>query len=667
MAGRKSPPFLRVVEKTPQRKPVEKGDFRVGPWQQTLFAGPLPNLILFVHFEAVSESDFLAAIVNARPKYVLDLRVAPRFDIGTLNRRLVFSVFQQVGAQYYDVAGKLGVKSPRYANLNPSLLVDELRSIVFRGKQRVEGPIAFLVGDQQADERYEGLVARNMDVLSEVGWEVLRVPHVIPDRMPHPPRELVFISHAAPEDNDFARWLGAHLSSLGYKVWSDVTRLIGGEEFWEDIEEAIREHSVKVIVCLSRVSQTKKGVLDEIACAVGTERSRGWENFVIPIRLDDLPFADVRANIGRKNIVDFSGNWAVGLSELIKAFDRDGVPRPVEDGPGAVALMARLRRRSTSTIIARPEPIFANWFRILSLPDEVTFVEFDGPIHEESRLRKLIGRPTFGYLRLIGSFALPDEIQACVPPEVRIRYRCSIPMSEFIRGSIADLPGMSGKDARNQLTSLLRQGWDLRARALGLLAYQTAAGTNAWFPPKGLIGEDVVQFTASDGSRRRRSLVGWSEKRQVYWHLAIEAAPVVAGLQHYVLRPHVVFTEDGRTPLQSTARMHALRRGFCKSWWNDRWRDLIAAFAAWFAQRSDKIAIEMSDTAFVCVDPSMMELVSPVGLISSETPPVIKENDLAEPDWADDPELDESEIATAEENSERETTEGSSEELEDDQ
>jgi hypothetical protein len=647
MKAPKPPPFLRVIEKAPQRRPIEQGDFRVAPWQQTLFAVPLPNLILFIHFEAVSESDFLAAIVNARPKYVLDLRVAPRFDLGTLNRRIVFSIFQQVGAQYYDIAGKLDIKTHRDAKLNPSLLINELRTIVFRDKQRVDGPIAFLVGDQQADEVYEDLVARNLDNLSDKGWEVLRVPHVIPEKRLDRLRDLVFISHAAPEDNDFARWLGAHLSSLGYKVWSDVTRLIGGEEFWDDIEEAIREHSAKVIVCLSRIAQSKKGVLDEIACAVGTERARGLENFVVPVRIDDLPFADVRANIGRKNIIDFSGNWASGLSELVKALDRDNVPRPIEDGPGAVALMASLRRRSTSAVTSHIETVFANWMRIVSLPDAITFVEFDGPIHDEVQLRKLIETPAFGYLRLVGGFAQPEELQTRVPASIRIKRRCTVPISAFLRGQCVDLPGLTSKDARNQLTSLLRQGWERRARSLGLLAYETATRANAWFPPKGVVADDVVQFVGPEGSKRRKTLVGWSAKRRVHWHLAMEAVPMLTNPQHFVLKPHIVFTEDGRTPLESTARMHALRRGFCKSWWNDRWRDLIAAYAAWFAQGMESIEIKMSDTATVQVDARMMELTSPVGLVSSETSPsLMNESDLAEPDWTDDPELDDFEVVS---------------------
>lgn len=53
-------------------------------------------------------------------------------------------------------------------------------------------------------------------------------------------RNVVFVSHANPDDNLFARWLSLKLAAMGYSVWSDVTRLLGGEDFWQEIEATIR-------------------------------------------------------------------------------------------------------------------------------------------------------------------------------------------------------------------------------------------------------------------------------------------------------------------------------------------------------------------------------------------------------------------------------------------
>jgi len=68
--------------------------------------------------------------------------------------------------------------------------------------------------------------------------EEIEVPE-IPAPLPRPVRQLVFLSHASPEDNAFARWLATQLAIAGYEVWCDVTNLLGGEAFWKDIAEAI--------------------------------------------------------------------------------------------------------------------------------------------------------------------------------------------------------------------------------------------------------------------------------------------------------------------------------------------------------------------------------------------------------------------------------------------
>ena len=49
-------------------------------------------------------------------------------------------------------------------------------------------------------------------------------------------RNKIFISHANPEDNDQARWLGLQLMTLGYEVWCDVINIKGAEKFWKEIE-----------------------------------------------------------------------------------------------------------------------------------------------------------------------------------------------------------------------------------------------------------------------------------------------------------------------------------------------------------------------------------------------------------------------------------------------
>jgi hypothetical protein len=38
-------------------------------------------------------------------------------------------------------------------------------------------------------------------------------------------RDTILITHANPEDNHFARWLAARLSTAGYRAWVDLRAL----------------------------------------------------------------------------------------------------------------------------------------------------------------------------------------------------------------------------------------------------------------------------------------------------------------------------------------------------------------------------------------------------------------------------------------------------------
>ena len=113
--------------------------------------------------------------------------------------------------------------------------------------------------------------------------------------MPH--RTVVFVGHANPEDNTFAQWLSLRLASLGYQVWSDVTKLLGGEDFWRDIELVIRNGAVKYLYVLSRSSNQKLGTLRELQVSNATAKREHLRDFVIPLRIDDIPHDEINIEI----------------------------------------------------------------------------------------------------------------------------------------------------------------------------------------------------------------------------------------------------------------------------------------------------------------------------------------------------------------------------------
>lgn len=581
--------FLRLVEEPTKSPPLDEASLQRVGWQNTLFATENPALIVVVEFDALPAADFVTLCTTSRPKFIFDLRKAPRFDVAHLNRRLVFDLFSGSGIQYFDLSGRLSSSGARdIANV-----AVEINKTVATSRSAL-GPFVLLVDHEQFGEEYVTGLVEELPIPPGEVWDVLKLP--AKEAPPSKERRLIFISHANPVDNNFAAWLSGKLAIAGYHVWSDVTKLVGGEIIWDDIEEAIRNHSAKVIVAVSRVAQTKPGVLDEIDLAIRVERADALKSFVIPIRIDDLPFSEVRANLARKNIIDFYPNWADGLSGLLRMLERDHVPKTPATGAETLARSLDGGLRVRATVKDQREQLVSNWLLVKRLPDSIDLMDVQGPQSVVPELARSSTYPAFQHLRLVGMFAdatLNAEFQMA-GTTVKRAYR--VPVTDFLVG--AAQIGLKRPDARNVLSSLMRQAWSIHMRGRGLSSFELASGQLAWFLPDQLIEGNKVAFVDDEGKRRRKQLVGWSEKRQICWHAAFEARPVVGDLNRLVLRPHVIFTADGKTPIFSKQRMHVLRRSFCKSWWNDRWRDLLIAFTRVIGE-NEEIRLSVGPTEYL--------------------------------------------------------------------
>jgi hypothetical protein len=80
---------------------------------------------------------------------------------------------------------------------------------------------------------------------------------------------------------------------------------------------------------------------------------------------------------------------------------------------------------------------------------------------------------------------------------------------------------------------------------------------------------------------------------------------MVHPIQAYVMKPHVVFTNDGLTVWESKKRLAAARRSQCKDWWNDEWRDRTLAAASHLANEDGDIVLRLGSNvlARVCSRP----------------------------------------------------------------
>jgi len=189
------------------------------------------------------------------------------------------------------------------------------------------------------------------------------------------------------------------------------------------------------------------------------------------------------------------------------------------------------------------------------------------------------------------------------------------------------------------VTNLLRQAWENFAKYRGLVPYDFSNSTG-WFVPRDLIAGNKVSYIDNAGKSRWKLLVGRSEKRQVYWHFAVTAYASLADPAHFVLRPQVVFTTDGKTPLDSKARAATLRRSFCKNWWNDRWFGLLSAFVSFLADGRDEIALPLGGDKFAKISGRLLTFDSPYSIVGDSI--VIVDDDTPESETEAD-ELDDGE------------------------
>ena len=138
----------------------------------------------------------------------------------------------------------------------------------------------------------------------------------------------IFISHATPDDNDFAIWLAMRLKACGYSVWCDVFHLTKGGDFWKKIEKQIRECTCRFLPVMTKISNGREGVMQEIAVAKSVGKSLNDKDFIIPLRVDpDLPFSEFDPRLITCNGIDFSASWADGFAELIKNLHNLSCPK----------------------------------------------------------------------------------------------------------------------------------------------------------------------------------------------------------------------------------------------------------------------------------------------------------------------------------------------------
>ncbi len=426
-------------------------------------------------------------------------------------------------------------------------------------------------------------------------------------------RELVFVSHANPEDNDFALWLTLHLAREGYPVWLEKRRLLGGEDFWAEVEQTIRERAVKVLFVLSRASNMKQGTKKELALSDTIKRGHNFKDFIIPLAIDDLPPADHNIYLHQLHVIPFYRNWADGFRQLLGKLSEDGVAKDPSYNNDTVTSWWRDQYSPESGVVAATEKYYSNWYQILSPPAKLYC--YDGQPRSDYRTNPLHW-PSHQLGKRFITFAAPDYFKH----NLDIRFTRDFVTRDVLQG-IVDERFIPKSEAKKIVNYLLVDNWVRMMHQRQMMVYRLSNHKFCGALREGQVKDDKVFYDGTDGKPAWRGLVGFktlgrldSEKRLRKWHFGLQAKAQFWPIQAYVITHHVVFSDDGKTPWTDRGRQHKARRNQCRSWWNDDWRDRSLALMNWFAEGSDQVTVDCGGSA-ISVSSVPMVFSSPVSFV----------------------------------------------------
>ena len=422
-------------------------------------------------------------------------------------------------------------------------------------------------------------------------------------------RDTIFISHANPEDNNFAIWLASRLELLGYKVWIDKEGLVGGEKVWEEIDNVIRNLAQKILlvysenICYNKEpGKLKDGINSEFELSKSIGKKENIKDFIIPCKIDKSDF-DLFVGANTFNHINFEENWADGLKLLLKKFDRDQLIKFDNSSDSSIIDWYENKYVTDCKIINRKELYYSSWWSVQDVPNEFYIFRFENASQAQAvysnnkqiPIGKISNVLTTFESELNWTITQEDKAFGVLPKEKFV-----IDINKILFDYESEV-FPTKRDVDNHFKKLLSQVLFLMMKNKGLWRYELANKQFAYYYRLNLIPKDTVLFRfpyrAKNAKTKRKGLVG-DLKNVGKWHFAISAKPTLFPILGFSLKSHLIFTENGFKAIEDKERMHALRRAKGKRFFNEEWRDLELAFIQGLINSENEISIKIASDKY---------------------------------------------------------------------
>ena len=417
-------------------------------------------------------------------------------------------------------------------------------------------------------------------------------------------RDTLFISHATPQDNEFAIWIASRLEMLGYKVWLDKDGLLGGEYIWRTIDGIIRNNAIKVLLIYSNNISVSPGILKdgidkEISLAEAIAKEENLSDFIIPLNIDkDAPFNSFIGS-NRLNHIPFSDNWADGLKQLLKKLNKDNIPKLKENDKSTFFEWYENVYISNCSIISKNELYYSSWWQVADMPQKFYMYKFTNKDQAKAVRNINVTIPISILSNVLSSFdnnisfnIKKGNEEFEVLPEVTYSFSITDILEGFMSESFPQ-----HKDVVNHFKWLMGCVVFNLFRNNRLWKHEMSNKKLAYYLPNYNDLKPIsFRYPYSDPKKKdkRKSILGKFEDIGM-WHYAVSVQTCLFPIVGFSLKSHLIFTNDGFNTLQDEKKAHSYRRKKGRRFFNDEWRDMQLAFIQRMKDVDNEIKIKVTE------------------------------------------------------------------------
>lgn len=107
---------------------------------------PDPDIVVILHVAHLQFGAFKNALDRVKPRWIFDIRAAPRMDRLGGGRSHAFREFERIGSRYIDIFGSVGITNYKIAVHNPSFWTPIVEELIASSSER-RGPYLALLDD----------------------------------------------------------------------------------------------------------------------------------------------------------------------------------------------------------------------------------------------------------------------------------------------------------------------------------------------------------------------------------------------------------------------------------------------------------------------------------------------------------------------------------------